>query len=195
MPSNHLVLCHPLFLPPSILPSIRVFSNESVLCIRWPKYWSFSFSISPSNEYSGLISFGIDWSDLLAVQGTLKSLLQHHSSRASILRHSTSLWSNSHIHTCCCCCCCVTSVVSDFVRPHRWRPTKLCHPWDSPGKNTGVGCHFLLQCMRVKSESEVVQSCPTLCNLIDCSPPGSSIHGIFQARVLEWVAIAFSEKP
>ena len=105
MPSNHLVLCHPLFLPPSILPSIRVFSNESVLCIRWPKYWSFSFSISPSNEYSGLISFGIDWSDLLAVQGTLKSLLQHHSSKASILRHSASLWSNSHIHTCCCCCC------------------------------------------------------------------------------------------
>ena len=195
MPSNHLVLCHPLFLPPSILLSIRVFSNESVLCIRWPKYWSFSFSISPSNEYSGLISFGIDWSDLLAVQGTLKSLLQHHSSRASILRHSTSLWSNSHIHTCCCCCCCITSVVSDFVRPHRWQPTKLCHPWDSPGKNTGVGCHFLLQCMQVKSESEVVQSCLTLCNPIDCSPPGSSIHGIFQARVLEWVAIAFSEKP
>ena len=195
MPSNHLILCHPLFLPPSILLSIRVFSNESVLCIRWPKYWSFSFSISPSNEYSGLISFGIDWSDLLAVQGTLKSLLQHHSSRASILRHSTSLWSNSHIHTCCCCCCCITSVVSDFVRPHRWQPTKLCHPWDSPGKNTGVGCHFLLQCMQVKSESEVVQSCLTLCNPIDCSPPGSSIHGIFQARVLEWVAIAFSEKP
>ena len=195
MPFNHLVLCHPLFLPPSILLSIRVFSNESVLCIRWPKYWSFSFSISPSNEYSGLISFGIDWSDLLAVQGTLKSLLQHHSSRASILRHSTSLWSNSHIHTCCCCCCCITSVVSDFVRPHRWQPTKLCHPWDSPGKNTGVGCHFLLQCMQVKSESEVVQSCLTLCNPIDCSPPGSSIHGIFQARVLEWVAIAFSEKP
>ena len=195
MPSNHLILCHPLFLPPSILLSIRVFSNESVLCIRWPKYWSFSFSISPSNEYSGLISFGIDWSDLLAVQGTLKSLLQHHRSRASILRHSTSLWSNSHIHTCCCCCCCITSVVSDFVRPHRWQPTKLCHPWDSPGKNTGVGCHFLLQCMQVKSESEVVQSCLTLCNPIDCSPPGSSIHGIFQARVLEWVAIAFSEKP
>ena len=169
MPSNHLVLCHPLFLPPSILLSIRVFSNESVLCIRWPKYWSFSFSISPSNEYSGLISFGIDWSDLLAVQGTLKSLLQHHSSRASILRHSTSLWSNSHIHTCCCCCCCITSVVSDFVRPHRWQPTKLCHPWDSPGKNTGVGCHFLLQCMKVKSKSEVAQSCPTLRDPMDSS--------------------------
>ena len=85
MPSN---LCHPLLLPPSIFPSIRVFSNESVLPIRWPKYWSFSFSISPSNEYSGLISFRMDWLDLLAVQGTLKSLLQHHSSKASILQCS-----------------------------------------------------------------------------------------------------------
>ena len=87
MPSNHLIFCHPLLLP-SILPSIRVFSNESVLCIRWPKYWSFSFSISPSSEYSGLSSFRIDWCDLLAVQGTLKSLFQHHSSKASILWHS-----------------------------------------------------------------------------------------------------------
>ena len=81
MPSNHFILCHPLFLPPSIFPSIRVFSNESVLHIRWPKYWSFSFNISPSNKYSGLISFRMDWLALLAVQGTLKSLLQHHSSR------------------------------------------------------------------------------------------------------------------
>ena len=88
-PSNHLILCHPLLLLPSILPSIRVFSNESALLIRWPKYWSFSFNISPSNEYSGLISFRIDWLNLLAVQGTLKSLLQHHSSKASILRCSS----------------------------------------------------------------------------------------------------------
>ena len=88
MPSNHLILCHPLLLPPSIFPTIRVFSSESVLRIRWPKYWSFSFSISPSNKYSGLISFRMDWLDLLAVQGTLKSLLQHHSSKASILWHS-----------------------------------------------------------------------------------------------------------
>ena len=87
MPSNHLILCHPLLLP-SIFSSIRVFSNESVLCIWWPKYWSFSFSISPSNEYSGLISFRIDWLDLLVVQGILKSLLQHHSSNASILQCS-----------------------------------------------------------------------------------------------------------
>ena len=87
MPSNHLILCHgPLLLLPSIFPSIRVFSNESAVCIRWPKYWSFSLSLSPSNEHPGLISFRMDWLDLLAVQGTLKSLLQHHSSKASILR-------------------------------------------------------------------------------------------------------------
>ena len=89
MPSNHLILCHPLLLPPSIFPSIRVFSNDSTLCIRWPKYWSFSFSISPFSEYSWLISFRMDWLGLLAVQGTLKSLLQHHSSKASILWHTS----------------------------------------------------------------------------------------------------------
>ena len=88
MPSSHLILCHPLLFLPSIFPSIRVFSNESTLPIKWPKYWSFSFSVSPSNEYSELISFRIDWTDLLAVQGTLKSLLQHHSSKASILQCS-----------------------------------------------------------------------------------------------------------
>ena len=88
IPSNHLIICHPLLLPPSIFPSIRVFSNESALRIRWPKYWRFSFSISPSSEYSGLISFRIDWLNLLAVQGILKSLLQHHSSKASILLRS-----------------------------------------------------------------------------------------------------------
>ena len=88
MPSSHLILCRPLLLLPPILPSIRVFSNESTLCMRWPKYWSFSFSISPSNEHPGLISFKMDWLDLLAVQGTLKSLLQHHNSKASILRCS-----------------------------------------------------------------------------------------------------------
>ena len=98
IPSNHLILCHPLLLP-SIFPSIRVFSNESVLRTRWPKYWSFSFSISPSNEYSGLISFRVYWFDLLAVQGTLKSLLQHHSSKASILWHSSFFMVQlSHLH-------------------------------------------------------------------------------------------------
>ena len=96
MPSSHLILCHPLLLLPLILPSIRVFSNESTLCIRWPKYWSFSFNISPSNEHPGLIFFRMDWLDLLAVQGTLKSLLQHHSSKASILWHSAFFTAFSH---------------------------------------------------------------------------------------------------
>ena len=97
MPSNHLIRCHPLLLLPSVFPSIRVFSNELALQIRWPKYWSFSFSISPSNEYSGLISFRMDWLDLLAVQGTLKSLLQHYSSKHQFFGAQPSLWSNSHI--------------------------------------------------------------------------------------------------
>ena len=103
MPSNHLILCHPLFLLPSIFPSIRVFSNGLALRIRWPKYWSFSFSISPSSEYSGLISFKIDWFDLFVVQGTLKSLLQHHSSKASVLRCSAFFivqLSNPYVTTC-----------------------------------------------------------------------------------------------
>ena len=99
MPSNHLIHCSPLLLLPPIPPSIRVFSNESILLMRWPKYWSFSFRISPSNEYSELISFRTGWFDLLAVQGTLESLLQHHSSKASIIRRSVSSQSNSHIHT------------------------------------------------------------------------------------------------
>ena len=99
MPSNHLIFCCPLLLPPSIFPSIRVFSNESALCISWPKYWSFSFSISPSNEYSGLNSFRMDWLDLLAVQGTLKSLLQHLSSKASILQCSVLKIVNHYVIT------------------------------------------------------------------------------------------------
>ena len=99
MPSNHLILCRPLLLPPSIFPRIRIFSNDSVLHIRWPKYWSFSFRISPSNKYSGLISFRMDWLHLLAVQGTLRSLLQHHNSKASVLQCSAFFMSNSHIHT------------------------------------------------------------------------------------------------
>ena len=91
-----------------------------------------------------------------------------------------------------CCCCCVASVVSDSVRPHRRQPTRFPGPWDSPGKSTEVGCHFHSQCMKVKSKSKVTQSCPTLSDPMDCSPPGSSTHGIFQARVLEWGAITFS---
>ena len=100
MPSNHPILCHPLFLLPSIFPDIRVFSNESVLWIRWPKCWSFHFNISPSNEHPGLISFRMDWLDLLAVQGSLKSLLQHHSSKASVLQHSAFfIVQFSHLYT------------------------------------------------------------------------------------------------
>ena len=99
MPSNHLVLCHPHLLPPSIFPRIRVFSNESVLRIRWPKYWNFSFSINPSNEYSGLISFRIDWFDLLDIQGTLKSLSNTTIQKYQFFGAHPSLWSNSHIHT------------------------------------------------------------------------------------------------
>ena len=114
------------------------------------------------------------------------------------LTHST-IWGYQFICSkakddCCCCCCCVASVVSDSVRPHRWKPTRLPRPWDSPGKNTGVGCHFLLQYVKVKSKREVTQLCPTLSDPMDCSLPGSSAHGTLQARVLEWGAIAFSVK-
>ena len=115
MPSNHLILCHPLLLP-SIFPSIRVFSNESALRIRWPKYWSFSFNISPSNEYSGLISFRMDWLDLLAVQGTLRSLLQHHSSKASIVQCSV------------------------FFQRRKRQPTPVLLPGKSHGWRSLVGC-------------------------------------------------------
>ena len=149
MPSNHLILCHPLLLLPSIIPSIRVFSNESVIGIRWPKYWSFNFNISPSNEYSGLISFRIDWLDLLAVQGTLKSLLQHRSSKVSILQHSAFFMvqlSHPYVTT----GKTIALIRRTFVgkvmsllfnmlsakslqlcptlRPHRWQPTRLLPP-------------------------------------------------------------------
>ena len=114
MPSNHLILCHPLLLLPSIFPSIKVFSNESVLCIRWPKYSTVSFNISPFNEHPGLISFRMDWLDLLAVQGTLKSLLQHHSSKASILRCSAFWYSPT-----------LTSI-HDYWKRHNFDYTDLC---------------------------------------------------------------------
>ena len=169
MPSNHLILCCPLLLLPSIFPSIRDFSNESALCIRWPKYWSFSFSISPCNEHPGLISFRMDWLDLLAVQGTLKSLLQHHSSKASIFRHSAFFTVQlSHL------------LAAAAAKSLQSCPT-LCDPIDGspPGSPvpgilqartlewSGVGCHFLLQCRTVKSESEVAQSCLTLSDPMD----------------------------
>ena len=131
MPSNHLIFCRPYLLPPSIFPRIRVFTNESVHHLRWPKYWSFSFSISPSSEYLGLISFRMDWLDLLAVQGTLKNLLQHHSSEASTLWKWKWKWSHS--------------VMSNSLQPHGLYPTRLLCPWNSPDNNIGIGNLSLLQ--------------------------------------------------
>ena len=191
----------------------------SQLYMRWPKYWSFSFKTSPTNEHPGLISFRMDWFDLLAVQGTLKSLLQHHSSKASILECSaffTVQLSHPYMTTgktialtrwifvgkvMSLLLNMISRLVITFLPiaaaaakslqscltlcdPIDSSPPGSPHPWDSPGKNTGVGCHFLLQRVKVKSESEVAQSCPTLSDPMDCSLPGSSIHGIFQARVL-----------
>ena len=126
MPSSHIILCHPLLPLPSIIPSIRVFSNESVLHIRWPKYWSLSYSIIPSNEYSGLLSFRMDWLDLLAVQGTLKSLLQHHSSKASIL------WCSAFF---------IVQLSHPYWRRH-WHPTPVFLPGESQGWGSLVGCYL-----------------------------------------------------
>ena len=123
MPSSHLILCRPLLLLTPIPPSIRVFSNESALCITWPKYWSFSFNISPSKEHPGLISFRMDWLDLLAVQRTLKSLLQHHSSKASILWCSLSLFTFMHWR-------------------RKWQPTPVFLPGESQGRGSLVGCRL-----------------------------------------------------
>ena len=226
MPSNHLIFCCTLLLLPSIFPSIKVFSNDSALRIMWPKYWSFSFNISLSNEHPGLISFRMDWLDLLAVQGTLKSLLQHHSSKASTLRCSAffivqlshpymTTWNiialmrwtfvgkvmslpfnmlsrlvinflprrktekilievikNIHLLPSFC--------LPNIQHPHPRIPSFLLYVWTT--------C-FL--------ESEIVlvtQSCPTLCDPMDCSLSGSSVHGSLQARILEWVAIPFSRE-
>ena len=171
MPSNHLILCRPLLLPPSIFPSIRVSSNESDLRIRWPKYWSFSFNISPSNKHSGLISFRMDWLDLLAVQGTLKSLLQHHSLKTSILWHS-----------------------AFFI-------VQLSHPYITTRKTvaltrrTFVGkvMSLLLNMSAAAAAAESPQLYPTLCDPRDGSPPGSPVLRILQARTLEWVAMPFSK--
>ena len=154
--------------PPSIFPSIKVFSNELVLRIRWTKYWSFSLSIRPSDEHPGLISFRMDCLDLLAVQGTLKSLLQHHSSKASILQLS-----------------------AFFI-------VQLSHPYLTTGKIialtiwTFVGKVMSLLFNILSAAAKSLQSCPNMCNPIDSSPPGSPVPGILQARTLEWVAISFS---
>ena len=144
MPSNHLILCCPLLLLPLIFPSNRVFSNESAFHIRWPKYWSFSFNISPSSEHPGLISFRMDWLDLLAVRGTLKSLLQHPLSMLFF-------WVLSH------------SVMSSSLQPHGLWPDRLLSQWDFSGKNTIVGCYFFLQGIFLTPESN-----PLLMNLLHC---------------------------
>ena len=176
MPSNHLILCHPLLLLPSIFPSIRIFSNESVLHVRWPKYWSFSFSITPSNEYSGLISFRMNWLDLLAVQGTLKSLLQHHSSKASILQ---------------CSVFCIVQLTSihDYWKNRGWFLISQGSPMIAFELPLYIDQNFFLffpwwWCL-------VTQLCPTLCDPVNYNLPGSSVHGILQARILDWVAISF----
>ena len=178
MPSSHLILCCPLVLLPPIPPSIRVFSNESNLCVRCPKYWSFSFSISPSNEHPGLISFRMDWLDLLAVQGTLKSLLQHHSSKAAILQCSA------------------------------FFTVQLSHPYMTTGKTidlarqTFVGkvmslllnmlSRLVITFLPRSAAAKSLQLCLTPCDPIDDSPSDSTMPGILQARTLEWVAISFS---
>ena len=169
MPSSHLILCHPLLLLPPIPPSIRVFSNELTLHMKWPKYWSFSFNISPSSEHSELI-FRMYWLDILAVQGTLKSLLQHHSSKSSILQHSAL-----------------------FI-------VQLSHPCMTTGKTITLTrwtfvdkvMSLLFSMLSSTATAKSLQSCLTLCDPIDGSPPGSPVPGILQARTLEWVAISFS---
>ena len=163
MPSKHLILCHPLLLWPSIFPSIRVFSNKSALHIRWPKYWSFSFNISPSNEYSGLISFRMDWLNLLAVQGTLKSLLQH-SSNPSICQHSA-------------------FIIVQLSHPYMTTgKTITLTRWTFVGKVMSLLFNMLSRLVitflpRSSVQfSSVTQSCPTLCDPMNCSTPGLPIH-------------------
>ena len=142
MTSNHLVLCSSLLLLFSILPSIRVFSNNLAFHISWSKYWSFNFRISPSSEYSGLISFRMTGLISLHSKGLSRVFFSTTVQKHQFFDIQPSLWSNSNIHRCC--CCCIASVVSDSVRPRRQMPTRLPSPWDSPGKSTGVGHHCLL---------------------------------------------------
>ena len=212
MPSSHLILCHPLLLLPSIFPSIRVFSNESVLLIRWPKDWSFSFSISPSNEYSGLISFRMDWLDLIAVQGTLKSLLQHHSSKASILHHSAFFTVQlSHPYMTTGKTIALTRRTFGIYKLDQWDATTsirrnriqssqqhqtLLRTWSNRKSHMWlVGTHFVRWFCHWTSfttwwfSHKVVSNS---CGPMDCSLPGSSVHGIFQARILVWIATSFS---
>ena len=221
MPSSHLILCHPLLLPPSIFPSIRVFSNESVIHIRWPKYRSLSFSISPSNEYSRLISFRIDWLDLLEVQGILKSLLQHHSAKASVLWCSTFFMVQlSHPYLTTGKTIAFTrwtfvgkvmsllfNTLSRFVITFLPRSKHLSISWlKSP---SAVTLEFYISFSIIKYIHIFCNSCfhssifgakiiscaqslPTLCSPIHHSPSGSSVLGIIHERILEWVAMLSS---
>ena len=177
MPSNHLILCHALLLSPSIFPSIRVFSNESALCIRWPKYWSFSFNISPSNEHPGLISFRMDWLDLLTVQGTLKSPLQHHSSKTSILQHSAFfIVQLSHPYMTTRKTIALTrqtdKVMSLALTRQTGKVMSLLFNMLSRLVITFLPS-FLFSSVQFSS---VTQSCPTLCDPMNCSMPGLPIH-------------------
>ena len=208
MPSNHLILCRPLLLLPSIFPSIRVFSNELALHIRWPKYWS--FSIGPSNEYSGLIFFRIDLFNLLAGPGALKSLLQHHSLKASVLQHSAFfmiwLW-HPYMTTGKNIALTIRTffgkamsllfnMLSRFVIDFLPKSQCLLISWLwslsamilEPKKIKSVTSVWIL----IKVKVSIAQSCLTLWDSVDCSLLGSSVHGILQVRILEWVAIPFS---
>ena len=168
MPSNHLILCCPRLLPPSIFPSIRVFSNESVLHIRWPKYWSFSFNISPSNEYSALISFRVDWLDLPAVQGTLKGLLQHHSSKASILRHAAFfIVQLSHSY--------MTTGKTIALTRQTFAGKVMSLPFNMLSR---MVIAFLPWGSSVQFSS-VAQLCPTLCHPMNLGTPGLPVHHQF----------------
>jgi len=172
MPSNHLILCHTLLLLPSIFPSIRVFSNESVLHIRWPKYWSFSFSMSPSNEYSGLISFRMDWLDLLAVQGTLKSLLQYHSSEASILQRSAFFWRRRWHHT----------PVLLPGKSHGQRSLAGCSPWGHQDSDTTERLHFHFSLSCIGGGNGNPLQCSCLENPRDLGAWWAAVYGVAQSQ-------------
>ena len=208
MLSSHLIFCNPLLLLPPNPHSIRVFSNESTLRMRWSKYWSFSFSISPSNEYSEPISFRMAWLDLLAVQGNLKSLLQHHSSRASILRHSaffTVQLSHPYMTTGKTialtrqalqfnnCDYLLRASLSRFLFLEKQPPDQNSYKifFIKIIFSNSISCKTFTYKRDAAAAAKTLQSCPTLCDPTDGSPPGSPVPGILQARTLERVAISF----